>query len=342
MMRTLFVGHSCAKAESVPNRMTSAANTPRPTAFPPLPPQPRPDVSWRARRAKGRAIVGAATRLRNLFASGHIAVAPGAYDGLSARLVAQAGFPAVYASGGAIARSAGVPDLGLIPVDAIVERLASMVDVVDIPIIADADTGYGNALNAQAAARAFERSGVAAFHLEDQSFPKKCGHYDDKSLVPIGEMVAKLKAGGEALHDPDFVVIARTDAIAVEGFAAAIDRASAYREAGADMLFVEAPTSEAEIAAIAKSVSGWKLINMFEGGKTPLLPVARLEALGYHLVIIPSDTQRPALKAIEARLGAIGRDGSAASMRGDMVSFKEREALVDTAGYLDRSNRYAS
>jgi 2-methylisocitrate lyase-like PEP mutase family enzyme len=288
-------------------------------------------------QAKGRATVGAATKLRNLFASGHIAVAPGAYDGLSARLVAQAGFPAVYASGGAIARSAGVPDLGLIPVDAIVDRLASMVDVVDIPIIADADTGYGNALNAQAAARAFERSGVAAFHLEDQTFPKKCGHYDDKSLVPVGEMVQKLKAVRDALHDPDFVVIARTDAIAVEGFAAAIDRACAYREAG-----VEAPTSEAEIAEIAKSVSGWKLINMFEGGKTPLLPVGRLEALGYHLVIIPSDTQRAAIKAMQRVLGAIARDGSAAVMRDDMVSFKERETLVDTAGYLDRSNRYAS
>jgi 2-methylisocitrate lyase-like PEP mutase family enzyme len=286
--------------------------------------------------------VGAATKLRSLFASGRIAVAPGAYDGLSARLVAQAGFPAVYASGGAIARSAGVPDLGLMSVDAIVERLASMVDVVDVPIIADADTGYGNALNAQAAARAFERAGVAAFHLEDQSFPKKCGHYDDKSLVPVGEMVQKLKAVRDALHDPDFVVIARTDAIAVEGFAAAIDRACAYREAGADMLFVEAPTSEAEIAEIAKAVSGWKLINMFEGGKTPLLPVARLEALGYHLVIIPSDTQRAAIKAMQRVLAAIGRDGSAASMRGDMVSFKEREALVDTASYLDRGNRYAS
>ena len=194
----------------------------------------------------------ATTKLRNLFASGRIAVAPGAYDGLTARLVEQAGFPAIYASGGAIARSTGIPDLGLMPVSAIVERLASMVDVVDVPIVADADTGYGNALNAQAAARAFERAGVAAFHLEDQTFPKKCGHYDDKSLVPVGEMVQKLKAVRDALLDPDFVVIARTDAIAVEGFNAAIDRAGAYREAGADMLFVEAPTSEDEIAQVAK------------------------------------------------------------------------------------------
>ena len=284
----------------------------------------------------------AMTKLRNLFASGRIAVAPGAYDGLTARLVEQAGFPAIYASGGAIARSTGIPDLGLMPVSAIVERLASMVDVVEVPIVADADTGYGNALNAQAAARAFERAGVAAFHLEDQTFPKKCGHYDDKSLVPVAEMVQKLKAVRDTLLDPDFIVIARTDAIAVEGFNAAIDRAGAYREAGADMLFVEAPTSEDEIARIAKLVSGWKLINMFEGGKTPLLPAARLEQLGYHLVIIPSDTQRAAIKATQRVLAAIARDGSSTALRGDMVSFKEREALIDTAGYLERDRRYAS
>lgn len=284
----------------------------------------------------------ATTKLRSLFDSGRIAVAPGAYDGLSARLVEQAGFPAIYASGGAIARSTGIPDLGLMPVSAIVERLASMADVVEAPIVADADTGYGNALNAQAAARAFERAGVAAFHLEDQTFPKKCGHYDDKGLVPVGEMVQKLKAVRDALLDPDFVLIARTDAIAVEGFSAAIDRAGAYREAGADMLFVEAPTSEAQIADIAKSVSGWKLINMFEGGKTPLLPAPRLEALGFHLVIIPSDTQRASIKAMQRVLAAIANDGSSATMRNDMVSFKEREALIGTDGYLERDKRYAS
>ncbi len=282
------------------------------------------------------------TKLRALLATGRIAVAPGAYDGLSARLVEQAGFPAIYASGGAIARSAGVPDIGLIPVDAIVDRLASMADVVTVPIIADADTGYGNALNAQSAARAFERAGVAAFHLEDQTFPKKCGHYDDKGLVPAAEMVQKLKAVRDALHDPDFIVIARTDAIAVEGFAAAIDRAAAYLDAGADVIFVEAPTSDAEIAEIAKRLPGFKLINMFEGGKTPLMPVSRLEALGYHIVIIPSDTQRAAIKAMQRVLAAIARDGSAAAMSGDMVSFKEREAVIGTAAYLERGKRYAS
>jgi len=286
--------------------------------------------------------VRATVKLRALLNSGRITVAPGAYDGLSARLVAQAGFPAIYASGGAIARSAGVPDIGLLSMTAIADRFASMAGVVSVPIIADADTGYGNALNAQMAARAFERAGVAAFHLEDQIFPKKCGHYDDKSLVAIGEMVQKLKAVRDALHDADFVVIARTDAIAVEGFTAALERAAAYLEAGADVSFVEAPTSEAEIAEIAKRLPGWKLINMFEGGKTPLLPVSRLQALGYQLVIIPSDTQRAAIKAMQRVLSVIARDGSAASMRSDMASFAEREVVVDTATYLARGKEYSA
>lgn len=284
----------------------------------------------------------ATTRLRSMFAAGRTVVAPGAFDGLSARLVEQAGFPAVYASGGAIARSIGVPDLGLVSPDEIGRRLAAMVEVVGVPVVADADTGYGSALNAQRAARDFERAGVAAFHLEDQTFPKKCGHYDDKAIVPAAEMVQKLKAVRDALHDPDFVVIARTDAIAVEGFSAAIARAAAYVEAGADMIFVEAPTSEAEIAEIARRLPGWKLINMFQGGKTPLLPVSRLAEFGYHMVIIPSDTQRAAIRAMQRVLGVIARDGSAAAMADEMATFKEREAVVDTAGYLSRDRRYAS
>ena len=274
--------------------------------------------------------------------AGRIVVAPGAFDALSARLVEQAGFAAVYASGGAIARSTGVPDIGLIAPDEIVQRLAEMVEAVAVPVIADADTGYGNALTAQRAARAFERAGVAAFHLEDQTFPKKCGHYDDKALVPAAEMVQRLRAVRDALHDPDFIVIGRTDAIAVEGFDAAIERAGAYLEAGADMVFVEAPTTEQEIADIARRLPGYKLINMFHGGKTPLLPTQRLQELGYHVVIIPSDTQRASIKAMQRVLAAIEGEGSSASMRNDLVSFKEREALIGTDRYLERDKRYAS
>src|SRR3974390_230740 len=263
-----------------------------------------------------------------------IVVAPGAYDGLSARLVEQAGFPAVYASGGAIARSTGVPDMGLITPDEIVQRLAQIVEAVGVPVIADADTGYGNALTAQRAARAFERAGVAACHLEDQTFPKKCGHYDDKSLASTAEMVQRLRAVRDALHDPDFVVIGRTDAIAVEGYTAALDRPAAYLEAGADVIFVEAPTSEEQIADIAQRLPGYKLINMFHGGKTPLLAVPKLQEFGYHVVIIPSDTQRAAIRAMQRVLAAIARDGSAAAMIDDMASFKDREAAAETARFL--------
>ncbi len=281
------------------------------------------------------------TQLRNLLKSGHTIVAPGVYDGLSARLVAQAGFQAAYASGGAIARSCGVPDLGLLSLSENADRLAQIVDVVDIPIVADADNGYGNALNAQRTARAFERAGVAAFHIEDQTYPKRCGHYDDKSVVPVDEMAGKLKAVRDALYDPDIVVIARTDAIAVEGFEAALDRCLAYARAGADVVFLDAPTSEAQIVEIGRRLPGWKLINMFQGGKTPLLPVSRLEELGFSIVIIPSDLQRAAIKAMQTTLQAIYRDGSSASVLANMAGFEEREKLVGTAGYLERGKKYA-
>ena len=284
----------------------------------------------------------ATTTFKSMLQGSSIVVAPGAFDGLSARLVEQAGFPAVYASGGAIARSTGVPDMGLITPDEIERRLTEIVEAVGVPVIADADTGYGNALTAQRAARAFERAGVAAFHLEDQTFPKKCGHYDDKSLVPTAEMVARLHAVRDALHDGDFIVIARTDAIAVEGFEAALERAAKYLEAGADMSFVEAPTTEVQIETIARRLPGYKLINMFHGGKTPLLPAARLQEFGYHVVIIPSDTQRAAIKAMQRVLAAIARDGSAAAMIADMASFREREEVIDTAGFTARDKRYSA
>jgi 2-methylisocitrate lyase-like PEP mutase family enzyme len=257
-------------------------------------------------------------------------------------LVARAGFPAVYATGGGIARSMGYPDLGLLSLSEIASRLANIVEHAEVPVIADADTGYGNALNTQRAVREFERAGVAALHLEDQTFPKRCGHYDDKSVVPVVEMAQKLRAARDAMTDADLVLIARTDALAVEGLEAAIERGHAYAEAGADVIFVEAPISLEQIETIARRVPQPKLINMFQGGKTPLLPAGRLEELGYHLVIIPSDTQRAAIRAMQRALELIARDGSSAAMTADMVSFKEREAVIGTADYIDRDKRYAS
>jgi 2-methylisocitrate lyase-like PEP mutase family enzyme len=282
------------------------------------------------------------TRLRELLRADDIIVAPGAYDGLSARLVEAAGFAAVYASGGAIARSIGMPDLGLLSMSEVVARLEQIVAAVGVPVIADADTGYGNALNTQRTVRAFARAGVAGLHLEDQTFPKRCGHYDDKALVSTVEFAQKLRAARDAVSDPDFVLIARTDAIAVEGFEAAIARAEAYMAAGADVIFVEAPQSEAEIAEIAWRLPYPKLINMFHGGKTPLVSTDRLGALGYRIVIVPGDTQRAAIKAMQATLAAIKRDGDSHAVADQLVTFEAREAVVDTPGYLAADRRYKS
>jgi len=282
------------------------------------------------------------TRLRRLIAGGDVIVAPGVYDGLSARLAARAGFPALYATGGGIARSMGYPDLGLLSPSEIAERLANIVEHAGVPVIADADTGYGNALNVRRAAREFERAGVAAFHLEDQTFPKRCGHYDDKAVVPTAEMTQKLRAAREALDDSDFVLIARTDAIAVEGLDAALARADAYAEAGADVLFVEAPESIAQIEEIARRLPMPKLINMFQGGKTPLVPLPRLAELGYRIVIIPSDLQRAAIRAMQDVLGVIRRDGNSAAVADRLASFQEREHVVETATYLALDRRYGT
>ena len=276
------------------------------------------------------------TALRKLIGGDEIIVAPGVYDGMSARLVQRAGFAAVYATGGGIARSMGYPDLGLLGLTEVADRLSVIVEHAGVPVIADADTGYGNTLNVRRTIREFERAGVAALHLEDQTFPKRCGHLDDKTVVPRGEMVQKLRAARDAASDADLVLIARTDAIAVEGLEAAIERALAYAEAGADVIFVEAPTSEAQMETIARRVSTPKLLNMFEGGKTPLVPLDRLQALGYRIVIIPSDLQRAAIRAMQDVLTAIRRDGNSRALADRMATFTEREAIVGTAEYLTR------
>ena len=283
-----------------------------------------------------------AATLRALLAAPGAVSAPGAYDALSARLAARAGFPAVYATGGGIARSMGYPDLGLLGLTEVVDHLRPIIEHAGVPVIADADTGYGNALSARRTVREFERAGVAALHLEDQTFPKRCGHYEDKAVVPVGEMVQKLRAVRDAATDPDLVLIARTDALAVEGFEAAIERGHAYAEAGADMIFVEAPTTEAEIEAVAKRLRHPLLINMFQGGKTPLVALDRLARWGYRVVIIPSDLQRASIRAMEDVLAAITRDGNSAAMIDRMASFQEREAVVDTPGLLALDRRFAS
>lgn len=280
------------------------------------------------------------TALRRLLEGEGLVLAPGVYDGLSARLARAAGFAAAYATGGGVARSMGYPDLGLLSLTEVTDRLALIVEHAGVPVIADADTGYGNALNVRRTVREFERAGVAALHLEDQAFPKRCGHYDDKAVISTAEMAQKLRAARDAAQDPDLVIIARTDAIAVEGLDAAIDRARAYSAAGADVLFVEAPVSEAQIETIARSLPGPTLINMFEGGKTPLVPLPRLEAFGYRIVIVPSDLQRAAIRAMQEVLAVLRRDGNTRAVADRMATFEEREAVVGTREYLAAGRRY--
>lgn len=282
------------------------------------------------------------TKLRSVIDSGDMIVAPGCFDGLSARLIERAGFGAAYASGGAIARSRAIPDMGLVSLSEVADRITEIVDAVSLPVIADMDTGFGNALNARHAVQAYQRAGVAAFHIEDQIFPKKCGHYENKGLVSTSEFVQKIRAVKDALQDSSTLVIARTDAIAVEGFSAAIDRASAYAEAGADVLFVEAPTSLEQIEKIAEALPGPKLMNMFHGGKTPLVSAPVLKEMGYQIVIVPSDLQRAAIHAMSSVLDAIKSNGDSGALVEQMVSFKEREEIVGTAEYMEQEALYSA
>lgn len=280
-------------------------------------------------------------KLRALIERRQILVAPGVYDAYLARCVERAGFEAAYVTGAGVSHSRlGVPDLGLVSFSEMQEQAARIADAVDIPVIADADTGYGNAMNVARTIRAYERSGVSACHIEDQQMPKRCGHFDEKRLVPRAEMIGKLHAALDARADSNFVIIARTDARTVEGLDAAIERANAFAEAGADMIFVESPLSEAELERIARSVSAPLLANMVETGKTPILPASRLESLGYSVVIHPGALGRFIGKQVTAFLERFRQEGSTLSQMDRMLSFKEQNEIVGLNGYLERARRY--
>jgi len=266
------------------------------------------------------------TRLRELLVQRDLLVAPGAYDALSARLIAQAGFPAVYMTGfGTAASVLGQPDVGLLTMSEMVSRAAALAAVVgDRPLIADADTGYGNPINVRRTVREYERAGVAAIHIEDQVWPKKCGHMEGKQVIPVDEMVQKIRAAADARQDPDFVIIARTDANAVYGLEDALRRGRAYREAGADVIFIEAPRSIEELRAIAQAFPDVPLLyNWAESGKTPLLPLEEIHALGFKLVIFPVSMLFAATQALIDLLEALKQGQTSLAFAERMVTFSQ-------------------
>src|SRR5438067_6512335 len=237
--------------------------------------------------------------LRQLIARQGYTMVPGAYDPMTAHLVELAGFEAVYLTGGGYSRASGYPDLGLLTLTENAHFIGLAVEAVGIPVIADADTGYGNAINVIRTVREYEKTGVAGFHIEDQVSPKKCGHYEGKEVISRAEMVGKIKAAVDTRRDPDLVIIARSDARAIEGLAAAVDRVNAYLEAGADVGFVEAPQTVEELRIVGREVRGPALVNVFEGGKTPMLGAKELEEMGFRLGIYPSQTHRAAIRAAQ-------------------------------------------
>jgi 2-methylisocitrate lyase-like PEP mutase family enzyme len=278
---------------------------------------------------------------RELLKRDRLLIAPGCFDGLSARLVQEAGFEAAYLSGGAVARSMGIPDIGLVTMSESLERAAQVVAAVAVPVIADADTGYGNAINLVRTVRELERTGVTAIHIEDQITPKRCGHLDGKEVITLMEMENKLRAALAARTDPDFCIIARTDARGVLGFDEAIKRGRAFAELGVDAVFIEAPQSEAELERIPKLLAGVPLlVNVFKGGKTPMLPAARLEQMGYRIAIYPSETQRAAIHAMRSVLGLLRKDGTTEAMDENLTSFTERDQVVGLDEWQSLERRY--
>jgi carboxyvinyl-carboxyphosphonate phosphorylmutase len=280
--------------------------------------------------------------LRARLADGDLVVAPGAFDALSARLIEEAGFPAVYMTGfGTAASLLGRPDIGLVSSSEMIDNARRIVGCVGVPVIADADTGYGNAINVIRTVRDYERAGVAAVHIEDQMMPKRCGHLTGKVLVPVDEMAGKVRAAVAARTDPDFLVIARTDARAVEGLDAALRRAACYLDAGADVLFVEAPESDDEIETIARTFAGVPLLfNWAEGGRTPPVSLNRLAELGYRIVIFPVGALLSSARAIRSFLAALRRDGTPGPCLADLPTIPEFAESLGMAEVRELESRF--
>ena len=280
------------------------------------------------------------TQLRNLLEADELIVAPGAADALVARIIEQTGFPALYFTGAGVAYTSVGPDLGLLGMSEMVSRLEYICEAVSIPVIADGDTGYGNALNVIRTVRAYEKAGAAAIQLEDQVMPKKCGHLAGKQLIEASEMVNKIKSAVDARKDRDFVIVARTDARAVLGLERAIERAQLYREAGADVIFVEAPESVEEMRQLNSKIKAPTLANMVEGGKTPLLPNQKLAEIGYKIVIYPNSAIRVIAKAVSKLMSSLKESGTTQGEFEQMFLFDKVNDIIGLAQWRELEKRY--
>ena len=283
------------------------------------------------------------TKLRELVNREEILVAPGTYDPLMAKLIAHAGFDAVYMTGAGVSHSTlGMPDIGLTTMTEMVERARRIADACELPVIADADTGYGNAINVMRTVKEYERAGVAAIHIEDQEMPKRCGHFAGKTVVPKEEMMGKLKAALDTRQDGDFLIIARTDARTAIGFEEAVERGQAYAEVGADIVFVESPKSVEELEKIGQSINRPLLANMVETGLTPLLPAAELQKLGFSVVIFPGGLARFLTRQAEEFLTTLKAEGTTASYLDRMNTFQRQNELLELAKFDELSRKYVS
>ena len=279
--------------------------------------------------------------LRTLVAKKQGLVVPGAYDGISAKLVEQAGFPAVYMTGyGTSASRLGLPDLGFAGLGEMADHARNMASVVAIPLIADADTGYGNALNVRRTVQMYEAAGVAALHIEDQVTPKRCGHLSGHQVIPRAEFAGKIRAAIEARTDPDLLVIARTDAISAVDFDEALRRGEAAANAGADVLFIEAPRDEAQVERVARAFDTPLLYNYAPGGRSPLLPFPRLRALGFAIILLPVDTLFVGVQAIRQFLAEVKARDDVLSLKDRYVPFREFNELIGVTAQLALADRY--
>ena len=279
--------------------------------------------------------------LRTLVEAKQGLIVPGAYDGISAKLVQQAGFPAVYMTGyGTSASRLGLPDLGFAGLAEMADHARSLVAVLDIPLIADADTGYGNALNVRRTVQVYEAAGVAALHIEDQITPKRCGHLAGHQVIPRGEFIGKIRAAVEARTDPDLLVIARTDAISAVDFDEALRRGEAAAKAGADVLFIEAPRDEAQVERVARAFDTPLLYNYAPGGRSPLLPFARLRELGFAIVLLPVDTLLVAVQAIRDFLAAAKARDDVQALKDRYMPFRDFNELIGVNAQLALAGRY--